>query len=149
MKNSFLLVLLTLAGLACTQTEQAEEQAFLLEKIANSQVYAKLYQAQSTMLTGLAADQYDLEKIGILLKSKVNRDVCDWTPSELNGIRGAAEYQSHTCQLRTAETKLKAAFPDFFKSAKANDWQDLQRSYELQYGRSLNQKLLEVIRHKN
>jgi hypothetical protein len=149
MKTTIVMVLLIIAGLACTQTEQAEEQAFLLEKITNSQAYANLYQAQSTMLIGLATDQYDLDAIGILLKTKVGHDVCDWTASELNAIRGAADYQSHTCQLRAAETKLKAIYPDFFKRVKASDWQDLQRSYELQHGLSFNQKLLEVIRQKN
>ncbi len=138
-----------LAGLACTPQDQVDKDTFLLEEIVASQAYAQLYQAQSTMLTGLAADRYDMSAIGILLKTKVGHDVCDWKPSEMNGIRGAADYQSHTCQLRAAETKLRATYPEFFKTAKASDWQDLQRSHELQYGLSLNQKILEIIRQKN
>jgi hypothetical protein len=149
MKTTIILTLLMLAGLACTPQEQVDENTYLLEKIVASQAYAQLYQAQSTMLIGLAADRYDMDAIGILLKTKVGHDVCDWKPSDLNGIRGAAYYQNHTCQLRAAETKLRATYPDFFKSAKASDWQDLQRSYELQHGLSFNQKLLEIIRQKN
>jgi hypothetical protein len=149
MKTSILIVLLTLAGLACTQMEQEEQQNAVLEKIAKSAAYEKLYQAQGTLLLGLVSDQYDLEAIGVLLKSKVNVDVCDWRAKDLSSIRGAAEYQKHNCQLRFTEAQLKAAYPDFFKGANAEHWQDLQRRYELQHGLSLSQKLIEISRHKN